>query len=835
VPSDYGEIRAENVARYGWDTAVLELLGQLYSDRTHFIFELIQNAEDARATGLSFELFADRLEVRHDGRPFTTADVRGICGVSQGTKADDLTQIGRFGIGFKSVYAYTNTPLIASGQERFQIQNYVRPFSAGPPAPPADQLTTFVFPFDRAEVSAEVACGEISAALRRLDAEVLLFLRHIRRITAAGVLTPGVLLERSAAPAGQVRLDSRRDQRRDTARWQVWSRPLDALGEPGLSVEIAFAVRSQADARHLVRRETSPLVVSFPTQKETGLGFLLQGPYRTTPARDNVPEQDQWNQALVRETASLLARVLTELRDDGLLTPDLWLAMPLDQARFPAGGMFRPLFDTVRDAAREGRLIPDLAGGYQAPAQVRLTRDGDLRQLLTPGQLGGLDGAGGPVEFADESVTPETTPLLWQYLREEIGVGEVTPVSAVEAMTSEFLGAQPDEWIARLYGFLYLHQSLWQEPAPGGAAGPGRVKPIIRLADGTQVPPFTARGRPAAYLPGPAATRFPTVRPAVAGHPQARRFLAALGFAEPDVLAEVLDQVLPRYSGADPETLDAAQHEADLELVVRALSESSSADRERLLEQVRQTAFLVGENAAAGDLRMSKPEELYLRTAALEVYFAGNPDAWFAADTYGPWRVQLRDLGVRDTVRLRARSADELGYVLIADEFARHERGLAGFDPAASFDGLEFALGHPSAARSEFAWNNLLLPYRHLIAGVVESSPRLGFADASREHVRSRIGELAATAAWLPAADGSFRRPADVDLADLPPTFTSDDGLAQALGLAQPAVDEANRQLGFPPGFLRRLAAHPDLVARIDAELAARDQAAPAGNSPAVR
>src|SRR5487761_893746 len=93
VPADYQRIREENIARYGWDTAVLDLLGQLYSERTHFIFELIQNAEDAGATELAFELFPDRLQVRHDGRPFTEADVRGVCGVGQSDKAGDLTQI----------------------------------------------------------------------------------------------------------------------------------------------------------------------------------------------------------------------------------------------------------------------------------------------------------------------------------------------------------------------------------------------------------------------------------------------------------------------------------------------------------------------------------------------------------------------------------------------------------------------------------------------------------------------------------------------------------------------------------------------------------------------
>ena len=137
MPADYDEIRAENVARYGWDTAVLELLGQLYSERTHFIFELIQNAEDAGATDLTFTLFADRLEVRHDGRDFTVADVRAICGVGQGTKTADLTQIGEFGIGFKAVYAYTDSPRIHSGAENFRIENYVRPYPAEPLGQPA--------------------------------------------------------------------------------------------------------------------------------------------------------------------------------------------------------------------------------------------------------------------------------------------------------------------------------------------------------------------------------------------------------------------------------------------------------------------------------------------------------------------------------------------------------------------------------------------------------------------------------------------------------------------------------------------------------------------------
>ena len=96
MASNYEKIREANIKEYGEGTRHLSFLGRLYTDRTHFIFELLQNAEDAGATKILFELFKDRLEVKHDGRPFTEPDVRGVCGVGEGTKAEDLTQIGKF-------------------------------------------------------------------------------------------------------------------------------------------------------------------------------------------------------------------------------------------------------------------------------------------------------------------------------------------------------------------------------------------------------------------------------------------------------------------------------------------------------------------------------------------------------------------------------------------------------------------------------------------------------------------------------------------------------------------------------------------------------------------
>jgi hypothetical protein len=804
VPADYQRIREENIARYGWDTAVLDLLGQLYSERTHFIFELIQNAEDAGATELAFELFEDRLELRHDGRPFTEADVRGVCGVGQSGKAAELTAIGKFGIGFKSVYAYTRTPRIHSGGEHFRIENFVRPYAAGPVAQRPGE-TLFVFPFDHDGVPAEVATAEIGAALDALQPRILLFLRNIERLRTGGPEAVTSAAERAvvAGPGASRRVVVARDGLREE--WLTWQRPVD--GHPGQRVEVAFWL---AGGGRIAALGSSPLTAFFPTEKETFLGFLIQGPYRTTPARDNIPADDPSNQALVRQSAALLADVLPELRDEGLLDAEALQVLPLDGARFAAGSMFRPFFDAVGDALTAEALIPVAGGGYGVALDLLLAGSPEVLGLLDPGQLGALCGADRPVWFADGAISERRTPALWRYLRDEIGLDEVTPEAVVTRVSEEFLTGQNDAWITRLYRFLGGHPSLWPT---------ARAAPVIRLEDGRQVAPFDEHGRPAVYLPGPVPSSLPTVKRSVADSPAARPFLAALQLTVPDVVAEVLQIVLPRYDQMDLATLDPAQHDADVERVARALDEAAAGRRAELLDRVQATAFLIGENAATGEQALLTPPRLYQRTKDLEAYFEENPDAWFARDGYGPWLVQLRAMGVLREPVVSARPPNAAGYVTITIDFGRNERGLDGFDPDAEIDGLDFALAHPSHARSEYVWNVLLAPNRRLVAGVVERSVLTSFSDSSLTESRSRMGDAAAREAWLPGRDGTFRRPGELSLDDLPPTYTRDEGLAAALGMARPVVSEAARQLGVPAEVLWALSERPDLVALIEREL----------------
>ncbi len=101
-----------------------EIIAHLYSETSHFIYELLQNAEDSEATTIEFNLDDEFLSILHNGKLFNYDDVNSITTVGYSTKKDDLNKIGKFGAGFKSVFAITNTPQIHSGDLSFEIYDY---------------------------------------------------------------------------------------------------------------------------------------------------------------------------------------------------------------------------------------------------------------------------------------------------------------------------------------------------------------------------------------------------------------------------------------------------------------------------------------------------------------------------------------------------------------------------------------------------------------------------------------------------------------------------------------------------------------------------------------
>ncbi len=176
--SDKRKTWVQSTQDNNFDSGIYKLLTELYPDNAHFIYELLQNAEDAQATEVCFKLSKDNLKFKHNGRLFNADDVEGITSIGEGTKADDINKIGKFGVGFKAVFSYTNTPKIYSGEYNFEIHDLVVPHEIIN-INKSEEETIILFPFNNANKLQPYAYSEIKKGLEKLSDNTLLFLNNI--------------------------------------------------------------------------------------------------------------------------------------------------------------------------------------------------------------------------------------------------------------------------------------------------------------------------------------------------------------------------------------------------------------------------------------------------------------------------------------------------------------------------------------------------------------------------------------------------------------------------------------------------------------------------------
>src|ERR1700716_3070753 len=84
----------ESARENDFDKGIRHSTVEKYPDAVHFVYELLQNAEDQGATETHFELSADRLVFYHNGNPFTRADGRNITGIGNSDKPQEANKIG---------------------------------------------------------------------------------------------------------------------------------------------------------------------------------------------------------------------------------------------------------------------------------------------------------------------------------------------------------------------------------------------------------------------------------------------------------------------------------------------------------------------------------------------------------------------------------------------------------------------------------------------------------------------------------------------------------------------------------------------------------------------
>ncbi|MCA0329712.1 MAG: hypothetical protein LCI03_07380 [Actinobacteria bacterium] len=392
----------------GIERGVRNLLTQLYPDNAHFIYELLQNAEDAEATEVIFDLQPDRLIFKHDGRPFTIDDVESILSIGDTTKTDDPTAIGKFGVGFKAVFSYCSTPQIRSGNFAFSIRDLIVPEPL--PSGPSSSWTEFCFPFDNPSKPADRAYDEIRAGLIGLDGSTLLFLT---RVTSLMYLIPGEtdgLIERRELVGDGIAVVREGPAGAGVEHWlrladQVEMTP-EGADQPKL-IPIAAAFRLEpaedgsADKQPATSGDGGPPVrlrvaaledgdarvaIFFPAVKErSGLRFHIHAGFASTVARDSVTDHPD-NTVLVEAIGAMLAKRLPGLLRQGLLTDELLAALPNDADTLHA--RYVAIRHAVVQAFHDHQLTPVFGSREErAHADDLVASPPSVRRALTPGDL----------------------------------------------------------------------------------------------------------------------------------------------------------------------------------------------------------------------------------------------------------------------------------------------------------------------------------------------------------------------------------------------------------------------------------------------------------------
>ena len=374
---------------------IRKLVEDLYPDSAHFIFELLQNAEDTGATEALFQLTKDSLVFEHDGRSFTNEDLEGITDIGDGTKSDDDDTIGQYGVGFKAVFAYSETPHVYSPTLSFRISDLVLPFSIPNDLKIGDR-TRFVFEFNNAKKSPELAHEEVKGALEKLPSTTILFLRSLEKIEWS-IDGKGAEITQNRYSDRHIEvLKSKGGRKISSSHYLIFSELVNGYKQHHMAVayELDFLPKSElgsytkstplAKQMKLVAASPGQVAIFFPAEKETSnLKFHLHAPFVPELSRASIKDTEV-NDPLFLQLSDVVKRSLHDIKKLGLLARDFLAILPNSSDQIPE--KYQPIIDAVITEMNENSLTPNYARGHGA-ARTLIQAKSSLKQLLSSDDL----------------------------------------------------------------------------------------------------------------------------------------------------------------------------------------------------------------------------------------------------------------------------------------------------------------------------------------------------------------------------------------------------------------------------------------------------------------
>jgi hypothetical protein len=798
----------------------LDIFEDFYPDRAHFVYELLQNAEDAGATEVTFTLTREGLVCEHDGRRrFTEPDVASITGIHNSTKSEAQDQIGKFGVGFKSVFVYTQSPTVRSGDFAFRIVRLILPEPIATDRSIGSR-TRFEFPFDNPKKPPPEAYAEIEAGLRELDETALLFLSNLQSIKwRAAERASGEVLRRTHTKSHVEVVKKSGGRTTSFSHYLKFDE-----GIPGLAahrVAVAFPLDFLAGVREfdqkkplsaqlrIVPANPGRVAVFFAAAKETsGLLFHLHGPFVPELSRASIKDSAA-NEPLFEQLAQLAARSLHEIKSLGLLTPDFLAVLPNPQDQIPA--RYQRIRKAIIAEMRSHDLTPTHAKGHAAANRL-IQAKASLKELLSEEDIEFL------VEYEDDpplwaiGVTQKNSRIDnflaglaikdWSSdnLVEALQRGTTTQtkwfrtsphtVNEPDETFMAWLSAKPAEWMQQLYAL--LHDELGQQ----GSASQLRHLKIVRLGSGA----FSIAAQ--SFFPSESTgERMPTVdaKSFTSGKskPQqekARKFLAELGVRELGE-AEEIELILNARYTKEAEIPDDKTHRQDLKRFVA------------LVERKPETKIMFapyyifqGEDEA-----WYTPATIYLdrpyRETDLAAYYArlgGEADHAALHARYKGCGIAAAKLGAfAETTGARVDLEIAQGFCHKNPEWS-YLRSVGGDRHTSPIDRDYFVpklrelLDTPDLDLSRLLWRTLTSFSRdsHFLQAAFRRNHSWG-----THHADSRLIHDLRDANWVPQGAGVFVRPAEASSKLLPEGFPFDPGYAglKAVKFGQEAAQQVER------------------------------------------
>jgi hypothetical protein len=369
-----------NQAQYKKDKALSD---DAYPDNAHFIYEIIQNAEDSlylknKKAELEFHLLSNGILVLSNQDGFTDDDIRSICVMASGGKIAKKDQfIGEKGLGFRSVFKITTTPCISSNGYQFYFdkkQSYEKPFllkdyENSLPTEFSQYNDTAIFlPYSINKNEIEELENDFQS---KIKPKLILFLKKLNSISVIKNSKKYMFIEKENSKSENFELSKLKDsnQKQD---FYITRRTIDVSG---LSEE----KRKGIQEREIVLaysediEETSTNIFAFlPTDIDSRLNFTIQADFLLDTSRGHILE-NEWNQNIFKEIKSFIISNINLFKNHSKLKFD-YLKYYLQETK-SNNKFIDNLYSQTINEIRNNDLILSENETWQKPNNILLIED----------------------------------------------------------------------------------------------------------------------------------------------------------------------------------------------------------------------------------------------------------------------------------------------------------------------------------------------------------------------------------------------------------------------------------------------------------------------------